>query len=311
MKISLDALLVLDAVDRRGSFAAAAEELHRVPSAISYAVQRLETDLDLLVFDRRGHRAQLTTAGRALLDEGRQLLEHAQRVEDRVKKLATGWEREFVIAVDSLIGTAFLLPALCDFYALGAPTRVRFTEEVLGGCWDALASRRADFAVGANGDPPGGTSFSTVPIGRVEFVFVVAPHHPLATAPEPVPPEALAGHRAVALADTSRNLPARSLGLFAGDDVLTVPTAQAKIAAQISGVGIGHVPRRFAEPHLLAGTLVEKRLAEAVPSMPLALAWRSRDRGPALEWWIAKLKGADYPGVDHPAPAPRDSTRRR
>jgi hypothetical protein len=43
--------------------------------------------------------------------------------------------------------------------------------------------------------------------------------------------------------------------------------------------------------------------------MPLALAWRSRDRGPALEWWIAKLKGADFPGVDHPAPAPKGASK--
>ncbi|MBK7332922.1 MAG: LysR family transcriptional regulator [Betaproteobacteria bacterium] len=37
---SLDALAVLDAIDRRGSFAAAADELGRVPSAITYTVRR-------------------------------------------------------------------------------------------------------------------------------------------------------------------------------------------------------------------------------------------------------------------------------
>jgi len=64
MRLTLDALTVLDAIDRKGSFAAAAEELHRVPSAMTYAVQKLEEDLDALLFDRRGHRAQLTEAGR-------------------------------------------------------------------------------------------------------------------------------------------------------------------------------------------------------------------------------------------------------
>ena len=42
--LSLDALAVLDAIDRRGSFAAAAVELDRVPSAITYTVRRLEED---------------------------------------------------------------------------------------------------------------------------------------------------------------------------------------------------------------------------------------------------------------------------
>ena len=77
MRLSLDALLVIDAIDRRGSFAAAGHELHRVASAITYTVQKLEEDLDVLLFDRRGHRAKLTPAGRELLNEGRHLLRAA------------------------------------------------------------------------------------------------------------------------------------------------------------------------------------------------------------------------------------------
>lgn len=299
MRLSLDALLVLDAVNRRGSFAGAAEELHRVTSAVSYAVQKLEQDLDLLIFDRSGHRARLTEAGEALLEGGRELLAHARRVEDRVRKLAGGWESELSIAVDSLVGFAPLIPLLCDFYALNAPTRLRFSDEILGGSWDALVSRRADLAIGASGDPPSGApvSFATRPLGTVEFVFAVAPHHPLAIADEPIPPEALADHRSVALADTSRSLPARSSGLVANQDTLTVTTPAAKLAAQISGIGIGHLPRAMVAPHLAIGTLVEKRLAEPAPLVQLSLAWRSREKGRALDWWIENLDRLQAPGM--------------
>ena len=58
MRLTLDALTVLDAIDRNGSFAAAAEELHRVPSAMTYAVQKLEQDLGVSIFGRRGHRGR-------------------------------------------------------------------------------------------------------------------------------------------------------------------------------------------------------------------------------------------------------------
>ncbi|HNB90291.1 MAG TPA: LysR family transcriptional regulator, partial [Plasticicumulans sp.] len=71
MRLTLDALAVLDAIARRGSFAAAADELHRVPSAITYTVHKLEQDLDVQVFDRSGHRARLTPVGETLLAEGR------------------------------------------------------------------------------------------------------------------------------------------------------------------------------------------------------------------------------------------------
>lgn len=303
MRLTLDALIVLDAVDRRGSFAAAAEELHRVPSAVSYSVQKLEEDLAVQIFDRSGHRARLTDCGRALLDEGRQLLAHARNVEDRVRKLATGWEPELVLSVDTLIGFAALVPVLYEFYALQAPTRLKITEEVLGGGWDALASRRADLAVGANGDAPGGGGYATRTMGSVDFVFAIAPHHPLAAAVEPIVPETLAAYRGVALADTSRNLPPRSLGLIGNEDMLTVPTPQAKVAAQIAGLGIGHLPRRIAEPHLAAGTLVEKKLAEPLPAATLSLAWRSRERGPALAWFVERLGGMRFPGVE-PAATP-------
>ena len=74
MRISLEAIETLDAIDRGGSFAAAAEELFRVPSAITYTVQKLEQDLGVAIFDRSGHRAELTEAGKELLREGRQLL---------------------------------------------------------------------------------------------------------------------------------------------------------------------------------------------------------------------------------------------
>ena len=102
MGLSLDALAVLDAIERRGSFAAAALELDRVPSAITYTVRRLEDELDVLLFDRRGHRARFTPAGRTLLDEGRRLLDAAGEIEQRVHRVATGWETQLRIAVDTL-----------------------------------------------------------------------------------------------------------------------------------------------------------------------------------------------------------------
>ena len=71
MSLTLDALAVLDAIDRRGSFARAAEELGRATSSLTYAVQQLEAELDVLLFDRSGHRARFTPAGRVLLEEGR------------------------------------------------------------------------------------------------------------------------------------------------------------------------------------------------------------------------------------------------
>ena len=140
MRLSLDALQVLDAIDRKGSFAAAASELHRVPSAITYTVQQLEQDLDVLLFDRSKHRASLTVAGHELLTEGRVLLRAAADLESRIQQVAKGWETELKIAVDTAIGPSRILPLVSQFYAESTGTRVKVSEEVLNGNWDSLVA---------------------------------------------------------------------------------------------------------------------------------------------------------------------------
>ncbi len=155
--------MVLDAIERHGSFAAAAEALHRVPSAITYAVQKLEEDLGVLIFDRSGHRAQFTEAGRELLREGRRLLAAADELESRVKRVATGYEVELRIAVDDLVPMERLFPLLDEFYQSSCGTRLKLLTEVYGGAWDALISGRADLVIGAPSEGPTSGGYSTQP----------------------------------------------------------------------------------------------------------------------------------------------------
>jgi len=290
MRISLDALLVLDSIARNGSFAAAGEELHRVPSAITYTIQKLEQDLDVQLFDRSGHRARLTEAGEALLREGRHLLRTATDLECRVKHVATGWESELRIAVDDLVPIERLFPLLKDFYREQSGTRIRLSTEVLGGCWDALIGGRADMVIGAPGDAPPEGLLAVEPIGSFEFVFVVSPDHPLATAKEPLAAQEILQHRAISAADTSRTLPPRTSGLLDGQDSLTVPTIRAKVAAQIAGLGAGYLPILWAAPHIAAGRLVKKDIEGSKALTHVYLAWHPRQAGKAGKWFIDRLR---------------------
>jgi len=290
MRISLDALLVLDSIARNGSFAAAGEELHRVPSAITYTIQKLEQDLEVKLFDRSRHRARLTEAGEELLREGRHLLRTATDLECRVKRVATGWETELRIAVDDIVPTERLFPLLKDFYREGSGTRIKLTAEILGGCWDALMTGRADLVIGAPGEAPPEGSLAVEPMGQFEFIFVAAPDHPLATAPEPLSSQDIMQFRAVSAADTSRNLPPRTSGLLDGQDALTVPTMRAKMAAHIAGLGAGYLPLAWAAPHIAAGRLVRKQLEGTKRLSNVYLAWHPRQAGNALKWFLERLR---------------------
>jgi DNA-binding transcriptional LysR family regulator len=290
MKLSLEALQVLDAIDRKGSFAGAADELHRVPSAVTYSVRQLEEGLRVELFDRRGNRAILTEAGRELLMEGRRLLQAAADLECRVQQVAKGWESELRIAVDTLIGIGKLYRLVDEFYGEKTGTRLRLSQEVLGGTWDALVSGRADLVVGATGTPPAGRNYVIHPLGHVEMVFVAAPFHPIAREAQPLADEMIQRHRAVSVADSSRLLPPRTVGLLSGQDTLTVPTLEAKAGAHIAGLGVGFLPRWIAQREVAAGNLVAIEVAAPPPASELMVAWRPGPQGKALKWFAKRLE---------------------
>lgn len=289
MKLTLEALEALDAIDRHGSFAAAARQLSRVPSALTYTVQKLEQDLDVLLFDRRGHRAVLTEAGRELLREGRQLLATAGDLECRVRQVAKGWEAELVVAVNDLLPLAAVLHLLAAFYREHGETRIRLARETLGGTWDALADGRADLVVGATGDAPPGGGYRSEVLGQLPFVFAMAPFHPLAAAAEPIARAERVRHRAAVAADSSRRLPARTVGLLSGQETVTLPDIRAKLAAQVAGLGVGYLPLYLAGAEIAAGRLVAKLTEEGQTEETLRLAWRAGHRGKALEWFRTRL----------------------
>lgn len=293
MNLTLEALQILDTIDRMGSFAAAAVELDRVPSALTYSVRKLEEDLDVLLFDRRGHRAKLTVAGKELLTEGRHLLLAAQELERRVKRAATGWEVELRIVLDSIIPFDSLLPLINAFDRENAGTRLRISHEALSGVWEALLHDRADLVIGAPYNGPDSIrtsgSFQTRQLGMIDWAFAVAPGHPLEHAAEPLAAGLIQQYRVVAVGDTGRTLPSIISGLLDGQDILTVPSIPAKLQAQLSGLGCGHLPRWLATPYFASGELIEKKIIDAKPSDKTQFAWRTPVMGKSLKWFIAQL----------------------
>src|ERR1035437_11077307 len=133
-----DALAMLQAIAAAGSFAAAARSLGVVPSALTYRVRQIEDALDVLLFDRSSRQAHLTQAGLELLREGTRLLEEIDAVANRVKRIATGWEPQFTIAVDSIIAKATVMELCESFFALNPPTRIKLRDETLSGTLEAL-----------------------------------------------------------------------------------------------------------------------------------------------------------------------------
>jgi DNA-binding transcriptional LysR family regulator len=304
-----DALSMIDTIARTGSFAAAARELGKVPSALTYSVRQLEEALDVLLFDRRSRQARFTAAGEELVNEGRRLLAESAAVANRVRRVASGWETQLSVAVDDVISRRTLFELCEAFYALdpqgksgagtlgngGPGTRLQLRTEVLAGTWEALVSGQADLAIGVglNSPPPG---VAIEPLGELAFVFALSPQHPLSTAGEPINDVELLRYRAVAVADTAQQMSPLTLNLLPGQDVLTVSSMAAKIEALLRGLGCGFIPEPMVREHLQAGTLLAKRTVRPSAAAKLGYAWRCgsgrKERaalGLALQWWLKQL----------------------
>lgn len=285
-----DMFVMLDAIARYGSFARAAQSLGKAPSSVTYSVRKLEEDLDVLLFDRRGPHAALTPAGQALLEEGRHMLAALEDIARRVQRIATGWEAELRIALNPGIDIAPVWDLVDDFQRLGTQTRLRFTEEVLSGNWDALLAGRADLLIGADGlnAPTGG--FRSRPMGTVEFVLCMAPGHPLAQHAGALAAEDLLPYHAIIVSDTSRRLEPQSRGYHPRQPMLIVPSMHSKVAALARGLGVSHLPLTMARPWLEKGVLVRRETSTGIPIREQAVyAWQEPAKGEGLKWWLQRL----------------------
>lgn len=286
--ISLDGLIVLDAIDKKGSFSAAAESLFRVPSALTYTVQKLESDLGTKLFERKGKRAELTLVGQLVLRQGREILAATSRLEEAVRQLETGWESSLTLAIDTVVPDLPLLQLIGEFTELGKQVAVNISEESLGGGWDALYSGRADIAIGVTGERPKG-QYHVVEMGELEFVFALNPAHPLAQHRDPIPTEALLQFPSIVVADSSTALAQRSSGLFDSRQVIRVPNMQTKIKAQQLGLGVGYIPKHLILDALATGALVACQVEIPRPAQKVFMAWRKDKEGKAQAWFTERL----------------------
>ena len=287
-----DTLALLQLVNDTGSFAAAARKMGLVPSALTYRIRQVEDALDVLLFDRSARHARPTEAGRELLREGARLLQEVDAVANRVRRVATGWEPELRIAADGVVSRTTMLELTEAFYAIEPPTRLKLKDSILSGTLEALTTGRVDLAIGIAVDASNVAGLQQLDFGEITFRYVVAPHHPLADEMQPISDDIVRRHRIVAVADSSVAGQGVTMGVLNGQDVLTVDTMQAKLQAQLRGLGGGFLPDNMTLPYLRSGQLVERELMRPVRKLRLRYAWNTNAPGKALQWWLDQLLSA-------------------
>ena len=289
--LSLDQLRVLVTIADTGSFSAAGRRLGRVQSAISQAVATLEAMQGVALFDRSGHRPQLTEVGRVLVDQARLVLASAARFEAVAAGTREGLEPELVLAIDPLVPTAPLIDSLRALSETFPDLPVSFSTEGLGGSLRRLRSGSAALAICLLlPDVP--EDIAAYPLLRVAMQPVVAPSHPLASLGRSATRGDLEPHVQLVLSDPV-DPGGAAYGLSSARLWRFVDLGR-RLDFLLAGFGWCRMPE-----HLVAAPIAEARLValriedDPTPGEGLTIyAAHRRDRalGPVGRWLLDRLR---------------------
>jgi DNA-binding transcriptional LysR family regulator len=255
-RISLEQWRSLLAVVDSGGYAQAAAVLHKSQSAVTYAVQKMESLLGVKIFEVIGRKAHLTATGQVLYRRAKALLEEAGALETAAGSLAAGWEPELRLAVEIVFPTWLLLDCLGRFAKERPDTRIELYETVLSGTEESLLERRVDFAIG-----------STVPAGfagdrlmPLRFIAAAHPDHPLHHLGRELTLQDLRKYRHLVIRDSGSH---RRGGTWLGaEQVWTVSQKATSIHAATLGLGFAWFAEDTIRGELANGSLAPLPLRE-------------------------------------------------
>ncbi|MBN8534391.1 MAG: LysR family transcriptional regulator [Rhizobiales bacterium] len=290
--LTIDQLRMLVAIADTGSFTAAAKKLQRAQSAVSHAIQTLEGQLGVVLFDRSEKRPRLTDIGRAVLADARLAIARFETLKARARNLASGVEPEISIAVTVLCPMAPLMAALDAFRDIFPRVGLELFVEEIGG--PALLVHERVCAIGVSGTPslrmvPAG-ELVTIPLGDVEVVAVAAPEHPLARAGYPLSEPDLAEHRQLVPTSRARQHYPNTLVR----EIWRIADLGLRCSMILRGMGWGTVPLHLVADDLAAGRLVQLDIATRADELMrvglFAIHRLDSPPGPAGQWLINALQ---------------------
>lgn len=252
MPLDLEALATLEAVADEGGIAKAANRLHKVASAVSYQIAKLERQLDAELLNRDAYRVKLTPVGEIVLSEGRNLLAHARELEALARQFNEGWEARLQLIVDGIVPLDSILSALKDLASQGAPTRVQVKVEFLRGVQHRFQKDQADLMIVK--DYTAGLQLASEPLPEIECILCVAASHPLAIRSK-ISLRELQRHTEVSVQDSSES--GADAHMFGSERVFLLEGFHAKKQALTMGLGYGWMPAYLIGAEIENRSLVE------------------------------------------------------
>ena len=286
---TLDQLQMFVAVAEAGSFSAAARQLNRAQSVVSYTISNLESQLQLVLFDRQGRQPVLTVVGKAMLEDARRIIAELDNLRARSKALSEGLEGEVRLAISVMVPDAALTETLGHFQR-EFPTvmlRLQFgTPHLVSRLLDRGA---VDLAIGAGTDADHRIESRYMGVSHV--VPVASPMHRLALLKRPLSLRDV--REDIQIVASEARLPedeGPDFNVFSRR-TWRVGDMATKRQLLLAGLGWGGVPMSMIRQDLADGTLVALNVeGYDMRDIPVLAQWPiASPPGPASRWIVNQL----------------------
>jgi DNA-binding transcriptional LysR family regulator len=298
--LTLDQIQVFLAVVDEGSFTKAATRLNRARSAVTYAIQKLEAQIGLPLFDRIAYRPTLTEVGRTLLGRARRIADESDAFQQSARSLASGLEAELTIVMDSMFPVPPIVEALRAFTMTFPTVQPRVYVQPLGAAAELVLDGTcvigllplifSDMA-----------AFKSFPLLTIDLVPVVSPDHPLAAIEGTIETHVLQQHVQLVLTDRSALTAGRDYGVLSAR-TWRLADLSAKQSMLLAGLGWGNMPFHMVEDDIERGRLKVIRPADFDPRVArlvMGCAYLTADRlGPGARWLVERLRAGPGPHLN-------------
>ncbi len=295
--MTLDQLRVIVEVSRAGSFTQAAKSLHRAQSAITYAIKKLESELDIKILDRSGYRASFTPAGQAILKKAEQMLELANEVKDISRALGSGWEPRIDIVVHGILPIDRILPLLKESMGLDHPTQISLSMEILGGVIEKINNIQPDLVITPLAGLQMPKNYTASRIGSIRLIPVVSSDHPLSRLNMPVSVKELRQHIHLVVSDSAVSPKPLDFMLIDADQCWSFPDFYSQLEGIRQGLGFAWMPTYMIEDDLKCNHLTPLKMqGQSIHKFDISVLHRQTPKlGPASRFLVDLLQHS--PGI--------------